>query len=762
MSSTLRSVFIFLSALTLGLSAGCSGGGSSSGTGPAAAKVVTGVAASGAPINGTLISLKDSSPTPAQLSVVTASDGSYAFNTTGLTPPFLIKVSYTDASGPHNLYSLANDNGITNVTPLTTIVVAQATGSGNLDSFYNNHTSSELVSAASAIPKALGDLQTVLAPLMDQYGAKNFDVLHGQFSANSTGIDAMMDAITVTVANGAVTITDAAGTTPIFSAPVQNITSGTLNPPAQVPVTPAAGNALYTSKCAGCHGSFASSNLKGRAVVANAEGAITANLGGMGILSGMSTADLQSIMDALNSSPVQPAPAPQPPVTGGTTPDGAALYAANCAACHGSLASSKKTGITVVRLQNAISGNVGGMGSLSFAPADLQAIVAVLNPVGSTPAPVPAPVPTPTPTPTPTPVPTPTPTPVVDGANEYASSCAGCHSPLATSNKKGITAARLDSAINGNVGGMGFLSSLTTAVKEAIVAVLGLTPAPTPAPVPTPVPVPVPTPTPVPVPVPTPTPVPSPTPDGAALYSANCAGCHGALSSSNKKGITIARLQNAISGNIGSMGSISLTVTEVQAIVTALTPTTPTPVPTPGPAPTPTPVPVPTPTPVPTPVPVPAPAPDGAALYTSNCAGCHGALASSGKAGATAARIQTAITGNVGNMGFLSTLSSAQVNAIATALVVPTPAPGPTPAPTPTPTPAPACGSCHAIPPATGHHSKHVSKKVACATCHGSGYSTTAFNAATHANGVKNIVTTIGWNSTSRSCSNSCHGKETW
>lgn len=59
---------------------------------------------------------------------------------------------------------------------------------------------------------------------------------------------------------------------------------------------------------------------------------------------------------------------------------------------------------------------------------------------------------------------------------------------------------------------------------------------------------------------------------------------------------------------------------------------------------------------------------DGVALYASNCAGCHGALASSSKRGRTAAQIQAAITANAGGMGFLSTLSAAQVQAIADAL----------------------------------------------------------------------------------------------
>lgn len=62
---------------------------------------------------------------------------------------------------------------------------------------------------------------------------------------------------------------------------------------------------------------------------------------------------------------------------------------------------------------------------------------------------------------------------------------------------------------------------------------------------------------------------------------------------------------------------------------------------------------------------------DGAALYASNCAGCHGPLATSAKRGRTAAQIQAAINpGGVGAMGTaaLRALTPAQVQAIATVL----------------------------------------------------------------------------------------------
>ena len=58
---------------------------------------------------------------------------------------------------------------------------------------------------------------------------------------------------------------------------------------------------------------------------------------------------------------------------------------------------------------------------------------------------------------------------------------------------------------------------------------------------------------------------------------------------------------------------------------------------------------------------------DGAALYASYCASCHGSLAVSSKRGATAQQITSAI-GNVGSMAGLSSLSSDEIQAISESL----------------------------------------------------------------------------------------------
>ncbi len=59
--------------------------------------------------------------------------------------------------------------------------------------------------------------------------------------------------------------------------------------------------------------------------------------------------------------------------------------------------------------------------------------------------------------------------------------------------------------------------------------------------------------------------------DGAALYSQYCAGCHGSLSNSSKRGATASLIKSAIKSNKGGMGRFSfLTTSEINAIASVL------------------------------------------------------------------------------------------------------------------------------------------------------------------------------------------------
>jgi mono/diheme cytochrome c family protein len=199
----------------------------------------------------------------------------------------------------------------------------------------------------------------------------------------------------------------------------------------------AEGRALYASKCVGCHGKIDVTNIVTPTSFSDIRSAITSNIGGMRVYASLSDANIQALADALNALGTS-APAPvTPPQTGATspaTPNGAAIYASRCAACHKVLASSSKIGTTAGRVQNAIAGNVGGMGSLSTLTAqEIQAVVAALNPPGSTPAPLATS--------------TPSTSSSQDGATLYSANCAGCHGALASSGKAGATTSRIQNAI---------------------------------------------------------------------------------------------------------------------------------------------------------------------------------------------------------------------------------------------------------------------------------------------------------------------------
>ena len=70
------------------------------------------------------------------------------------------------------------------------------------------------------------------------------------------------------------------------------------------------------------------------------------------------------------------------------------------------------------------------------------------------------------------------------------------------------------------------------------------------------------------------------------------------------------------------------------------------------------------------------------------------------------------------------------------------------------------CTSCHGAPPSTGQHSRHSGRS--CGDCH-PGYTTSAVNRTTHLDGAKQVGNRITtYSTTTRSCTTSCHGNQTW
>jgi len=677
------------------------------------------------------VSLKDSSvPTNERTSAADA-DGTFSFDVNGLTPPFTLTA--VDAAGT-TLQALAKSAGQTNVDALTTIAVSMAgdnlvLGASSFDDGYES---------------MLRKLRTVLAPLFSHYGVK-----FGDDVAESRAFRAMLKEVTFDVTARTLTVTNKATGGVIFTAPLSDLSSGVLHPE-NIPggtVTPP-GACTYTSSAwgacqsngtqtrtvtgapAGCTGTppastqactyvppiltctgftyntwtpavCPTSGQQTRTVAISTPAGCT---GGAPVLSQSCTPSVTCNAFTYNAwAPATcPANGQQSRTVATSSPAGctggapvlsqACTYVPPVVTCTsfnystwGTCSASGQQTRTVT--SSAPAGCTGGTPVLSQActppPVTCNAFtynawtpavcpasgaqtrtVATSAPAGCTGG---SPVVAQTCTFVP---------PPPDGAALYAAKCAGCHGPLATSTKAGRTAAQITAAnmtqglsaaevqavanalatvvpactyTSGAWGACQVNGTQTRTVTAAPAGCTGTPPATTQACTYVP---PVVTCTSFTYSAPTPAVCPSsgqqtrtvvssspagctggtpvltvactyvPPASGATLYAAKCAGCHGSLGTSAKAGRTAAQITAA---NMTQ----GLSASDVQLVADALS---------------------------------------GSALYASKCAGCHGPLATSAKAGRTAAQITAA------NM--TQGLSAAEVQAVAAALAtVATPPP---------------------------------------------------------------------------------------
>ena len=181
-----------------------------------AANNLSGTAATGSPIAGATVTLVDS--TGKQVTVQTAANGEYSLSTSGLTPPFLVKVVTASASpngyGSGTTFYGVSDQAspnVINITPLTDLIIrnwyaAQSTPVDIATAFSN---------PAANPPPSVAEVQLIQAvvldivqPLLQAQGVSpvGLDLVSGTFAANGQGIDAALDQIKPITYNTAGTI----------------------------------------------------------------------------------------------------------------------------------------------------------------------------------------------------------------------------------------------------------------------------------------------------------------------------------------------------------------------------------------------------------------------------------------------------------------------------------------------------------------------------------------------------------------------------
>jgi hypothetical protein len=217
---------------------GCGGGGGS-GT-PTA--TVSGVAATGAPLVGTVY-LKDSSNPVKELSTPIATDGSFSFNVSGLQAPFILKAVGTSGGQNYTLYSFATDKGIANINPFSNLTVTHAYGNDNLASLYTTADAAKMLAIQQQISVSVSQIKTLLNSLLQQYGVTSINFMTDAYTANHQGLDLLFDMIIIDFAGGNVSIKNRNNNTVIYTSVSNNILSGQINignipaPPVQIPIS---------------------------------------------------------------------------------------------------------------------------------------------------------------------------------------------------------------------------------------------------------------------------------------------------------------------------------------------------------------------------------------------------------------------------------------------------------------------------------------------------------------------------------------------
>ncbi len=200
-------------ALFLGLS-GCGGGGGSS------TPTVSGVAATGAPMTGTVF-LKDANMTE-MTKTINPQTGAFSFDVSGETAPYMLRAG--------SLYSMASGTGRANINPMSNLIVAEMGGFTNMSSmnaFFADPDKTRMNAMVANMNAAKLTVMQKMAPLMTRYGVADADPMSGPFTVGQ-GMDRMFDDVKMSIdSDGNITMMYSDGTT-VYTGPMGNMTAGTM------------------------------------------------------------------------------------------------------------------------------------------------------------------------------------------------------------------------------------------------------------------------------------------------------------------------------------------------------------------------------------------------------------------------------------------------------------------------------------------------------------------------------------------------------
>jgi len=169
------------------------------------ASSVSGTAAAGAPIAGVTVTLKDS--TNRAVTATTSTTGAYTLATTGMTGPFLLQLN---TPGGARLYGVTADLAtatVANLTPLTDLIVRSwySVQGVPVDTAFANPAAAPPPSQqqTSIIADAVLSLMQLALNNAGAGISTPLDLVRKPFSADHTGIDAVLDQTSISYGTGA-------------------------------------------------------------------------------------------------------------------------------------------------------------------------------------------------------------------------------------------------------------------------------------------------------------------------------------------------------------------------------------------------------------------------------------------------------------------------------------------------------------------------------------------------------------------------------
>jgi hypothetical protein len=186
---------------------GCGGGSDSSSnesTPPATSSNLTGTVATG---EGASASIEFVGAQGNHINGRSAASGLYSVNASSLTQPVMVR-AILDRDGAI-LYSFAEStSGTVNITPLTSFVVDQAAqaagvsgGASQLFQTYETRDNTGITNITNEIDTQTEELDSVIASQMGEDNVTEFNHFSGDFDADHTGYDALLDNLDIVVYN---------------------------------------------------------------------------------------------------------------------------------------------------------------------------------------------------------------------------------------------------------------------------------------------------------------------------------------------------------------------------------------------------------------------------------------------------------------------------------------------------------------------------------------------------------------------------------